>query len=683
MNADDIVAALGGRNGMARCPAHDDKNPSLSVTDKDGKVLVHCFAGCPPDAVIDALRTRGLWSSNGAHRARRVETQRTPDAETTRKHAEAAVTARALWHAGIVAGEDHPYLTRKGVRPVTTLRELPADRVRELLGYVPRSAGEPLVGRILIASVMIGDNIATVEMIDAEGRKSALAGGAKKGGFWAAQKMPDGNGDGLMLLIGEGVATVLSASEATGHCGVAALSAGNLAQVAKAMRTRYPAADLVILADVLKATGAPDPKAIEAAGAVGARLALPAWAGQRPEGMTDMNDLGVSDGAEAVRRCITEAQSVTIADTGVTSRRSADIVCLSDVHPEAVIWLWEPYIPCGKLTLLEGDPSIGKTFVALAWASIASRGNPWPDAKDGSLRGRNEPADVLYMTAEDGLADTIRPRLDAMGADVSRIHCLVGGRGIDGTPCGVSLSDLDILGAALTKVRPVLLIVDPIQAFLGAKVDMHRANEVRPILAGLSGLAEKHGCAVVAIRHLAKGRAEKSMYKGLGSIDFTAAARSVLIAAKESGDTDARAIVHLKSSCAPPGASMGYKLTDGKLQWTGKSEMTAATATAPEATCDENSAMEEAGDWLQSELSHGPRLSADLHRSAHAAGIASRTLRRAANRLGVHKQKQGFGPSAEVTWSIPDTIAAKNEHGGQDIPLAPMDEFGPYVEHPL
>lgn len=249
-------------------------------------------------------------AEEAAHRKRLDASRWNAEQERRRAQAAAARTASALWRAAQPAGADNPYLLRKRVQPVATLRELPVARVAELIGYRPQAHGEPLTGRILIAPVRIGDSISTMEMIDEDGHKSALAGGTKAGGYWAAQRLPEGDGDGLTLLIGEGVATVLSTTEATGHPALAALSAGNLPAVAQTMRTRYPAAALVILADVLKTTGDADPHAIEAARAVAGLLAVPTWIGDRPEGMTDMNDLTVSEGNGAVVRCIQVAQTV-------------------------------------------------------------------------------------------------------------------------------------------------------------------------------------------------------------------------------------------------------------------------------------------------------------------------------------------------------------------------------------
>ncbi|MGH6961537.1 MAG: hypothetical protein ACREE7_13730, partial [Dongiaceae bacterium] len=200
---------------------------------------------------------------------RRADAIRQAGEEEARRRTEARDQAQALWKAAKPAPADNPYLTLKAVAPVAALREIPAGEAAKVLGYTPKSSGEPLTGRLLIVPVKVGGELSTVEMIDGGRRKTTLYGGAKRGGYWAAQPLPEGDGEGLVLLIGEGVATVLSAKEASGHPAIAALSCGNLEPVAKAMRDLYPAAVLVVLADLVKATGEPDPHAIEAARAVG------------------------------------------------------------------------------------------------------------------------------------------------------------------------------------------------------------------------------------------------------------------------------------------------------------------------------------------------------------------------------------------------------------------------------
>jgi len=252
------------------------------------------------------------WRDDGTHRRLTLdelaERQAREEAEIAREREATAARALAIWKEATEARPDHPYLARKRVSPVATLREINADAAVAILGYPPKSGDESLTGRLLVVPIKQGDRISTLELIDGGGRKAAMAGrGSKAGGLWAAQPLPDG--DVPTLLIGEGVATVLSAMEATRHPAVAALSAGNLPAVARAMRNRYPAATLVILADLVKATGEPDSHAIEAAEGVGGKVAIPDFGADRPEMATDFNDLAALRGLEAVREAIADAMT--------------------------------------------------------------------------------------------------------------------------------------------------------------------------------------------------------------------------------------------------------------------------------------------------------------------------------------------------------------------------------------
>lgn len=256
------------------------------------------------------------WRDDGTHQKptpeeiaerQRIAAERAAqeEARIASERAEAAKKSAAVWKVASEAKPDHPYLVRKRVSPVATLREIDAGAAAAILGYAPKSGGEHLAGRLLVAPVKVGDGLSTLELIDQDGRKSAIYGGAKAGGYWAAQQLPDG--DGLTLLIGEGVATVLTAKESSGHPAIAALSAGNLSAVATAIHERYPTAALVILSDLVKATGAPDPHAVEAALSVGGRLAIPDFGANRPHGATDFNDMAALLGTDAVERAIANA----------------------------------------------------------------------------------------------------------------------------------------------------------------------------------------------------------------------------------------------------------------------------------------------------------------------------------------------------------------------------------------
>lgn len=291
-------------NGRAR----DDAGWCKLFADCEGGVFGDFRSGL--SETWQARRERSFTPAEREDSRRRCEAERQErEAEQARRHAEARDKARSLWKAAMPARADHPYLVRKGISPVDTLREIPAGEAVEILGYVPKSSGEELLGRLLVVPVKVGDALSTLELIDGDGRKSALYGGAKAGGYWEAQSLREGDGADRTLLIGEGVATALSAREATEHPAFAALSCGNLEPAAKAMRDLYPKAVIVILADLVKATGEPDSHAIEAARAIGGRVAVPDFGANRPDGATDFNDMTVHRGLEAVERAIAGANA--------------------------------------------------------------------------------------------------------------------------------------------------------------------------------------------------------------------------------------------------------------------------------------------------------------------------------------------------------------------------------------
>lgn len=322
--------------------------------------------------------------------------------------------------------------------------------------------------------------------------------------------------------------------------------------------------------------------------------------------------------------------------------KRAAIACMADVDPVDVSFLWEPFLPLGKLTLLEGDPGAGKTFLALQLAACISTGAPLP-GRDGVPAEARPPATVLYMSAEDGLADTLRPRLDKMGADPGKVYVLTGWKTDDGSDTGpITLADVGIIEEALNSVRPVLVVVDPIQAYLGAKVDMHRANEIRPVMAALAALAEKYETALLCVRHLSKAPSGRAIYRGMGSIDFSAAARSILLAGQDPEDPEKRGIIHLKSSLAMAGPAIGFEITPEGFFWTGLSTLTVGGLFKGDIQAEEDrSTVEEAEGFLLEVLAAGPIAAKELVREAKECGISKRTLDRAKKKLGVRSRKEG------------------------------------------
>lgn len=297
------------------------------------------------------------------------------------------------------------------------------------------------------------------------------------------------------------------------------------------------------------------------------------------------------------------------------------IIRMSDVELTPVEWLWKPYLPFGKLSVLQGNPGEGKTYFAMHLAAACTNGKLLPNME------RMEPFNVIYQTAEDGLGDTVKPRLIEAGADLDRV--LV----IDDSEVQLTLSD-ERIERAIIENNARLVIIDPIQAYLGADVDMNRANEVRPIFMRLGQVAQRTGCAILLIGHLNKAAGMQSLQRGLGSIDI-AAVRRVMFIGKLKHDPTMRILTHEKSSLAPPGASLAFSLGDeGGFRWVGEYDITAdemLSGIEPQ----RETKTQQAKDLICALLAGGKQvLSEDIDKAALERGIPGRTVRDAKRELG-------------------------------------------------
>ena len=298
------------------------------------------------------------------------------------------------------------------------------------------------------------------------------------------------------------------------------------------------------------------------------------------------------------------------------------IIRMSDVELTPVEWLWKPYLPFGKLSVLQGNPGEGKTYFAMHLAAACTNGKLLPNME------HMEPFNVIYQTAEDGLGDTVKPRLIEAGADLDRV--LV----IDDSDVQLTLSD-ERIEKAIIENNARLVIIDPIQAYLGADVDMNRANEVRPIFMRLGQVAQRTGCAILLIGHLNKAAGMQSLQRGLGSIDIAAAVRSVMFIGKLKHDPTMRILTHEKSSLAPPGASLAFSLGDESgFRWVGEYDITAdemLSGIEPQ----RETKTQQAKDLICTLLAGGKQvLSEDIDKAALERGIPGRTVRDAKRELG-------------------------------------------------
>lgn len=315
----------------------------------------------------------------------------------------------------------------------------------------------------------------------------------------------------------------------------------------------------------------------------------------------------------------------------------SNVAYYSNVHASQIDWLWYPYIPFGKITILQGDPGEGKTTLAVQLASLLSQGKPLPFSQQV-----HEPCTVIYQSAEDDPSDTIKPRLLAGNANCSRIAYIK-----DGT---VRLTMADgRLEDAIRETGARLLILDPLQAFVPDDCDIFRASDMRETMSRLSSVAAATNCAVLIIGHMNKSSGAKNLYRGIGSIDIAAIARSVLLVGRPDDHSNLRVVAHLKSNLAVCGESIGFELDEEQgFQWVELDEVyTASDLMNNRSVADNKQGYAERR--LHALLLDGPVSANDAWADLTEQGSSKRTIERAKRALGI----ESFQKDGKWFWRLP------------------------------
>ena len=614
-----------GDGWTARCPAHDDHQPSLSITETAaGKVLLNCFAGCSAETILGALGLtwQDLFPEPESKRALKEQSRRRIVAMYDYTDAEGALLFQTVRY-----------------EPKTFRQRRPGEQG----GWVWNLKGvEPVLYRLpyVVEAVQVGRPVFVVE-----GEKDVHA------------------------------LEALGLTATTSPMGAGKWRAA----YAEALR----GARVVVLSDADEAGRAHAQTVAESLHGIAADVRLVKLPGLGPK--EDASDWVVAGGtAEALEALVEATWSCKQEAEGANSVMTSSVgVLISEVEREQVRWLWPGRIALGKLTILDGDPGLGKSTLAYDLAARLTSGRALPTGEPSERGG------VIILSTEDGLGDTIRPRLETAGADLTRCLAIqslpdASESNLDKTSERVPIipDDLPLLGEGARRVEARLLVIDPLMAHLGAKTNAYKDADVRRALAPLTRFAEEHALAVVVIRHLNKMSGGSPLYRGGGSIGLIGAARSGLLVGRDPMDESRLVLASVKSNLARKPDSLAFRVVSSPADadvpvvvWEGACDLGAADLLGSPSNGRERSATEEAEAWLEAVLAESPFPAAKVYDLAEEAGIAKRTLKRAKRSLGVVAERVvGLGSGGYWVWALPEAAgpasdAAKGANRG-DGPLS-------------
>lgn len=615
---------LSGRGYSARCPAHDDRAPSLSVAEGNGgRVLVKCHKGCPAESVVAAagLSMSDLFTS-------KAETNRKSPRETRRRYALGRIV------------RTYDYFDAEGVLRYQVVRFEPKDfrqrrpdgsggwrwglgTTEQVLFRLPEVIEAVRAGRV----VFVVEGEKDVEALEAWGLVSTC-------NPMGAGKWREAYADALR---GARVVVLPDADE-TGE-----------------RHTRDIARSLYGIAEEVRIVRLP--------------------------GLADKGDASdwIEQGGtpEELKALVREAPLYEPTEDEADAVDDVPVpigVRVSDVEREAVRWLWPGRLALGKLTIIDGDPGLGKSTLYCDLAARLTRGTEWPDGEPVETS-----AGAVIVTTEDGIGDTIRPRLEEAGANLDRVsvvQLIPEEEGPGRVP--VLPDDAELLLGECERIGASLLVIDPLMAHLAAETNSYRDQDVRRAMAPLSEAAERHGVAIAVLRHLNKATGGSAIYRGGGSIGIIGAARVGLMVGRDPDDEGRVVLACSKNNIAARPDSLAFRLVSSDrdpgtavLRWEGVSPLSAEDLCRPPA---KGTARDDAADWLEAFLDDGPRASADVFGAGKAAGHSEKTLYRAKDELGIEVRKRGFNGGWE--WALPRTLGRASEPNSPKMAIPVSDHLG-------
>jgi putative DNA primase/helicase len=472
-----------------------------------------------------------------------------------------------------------------------------------------------------------------------------------------------------------------------------AFNAGNIEPVARALREKYPGILLIVCADD-DAHGEYNvglDKARAAARVTGGLLAVPDFGADRQQSATDFNDMAKHCGVLAVARTVAHAAAPAgVAAEHARGQESAGSIVYrraSDIEAKPIRWLWPSRIARGKVSMIAGNPGLGKSQVTVSMAAVVSTGSAWP-----AERTRCEPGNVFVLSAEDDAEDTILPRLQAAGANLSRVYIVSAVResyladGGDVIRAFNLKTDLTRLGELLGKTGDVaLVVIDPVTAYLG-DTNSHNNAEIRALLSPLSDMAAKYGAAVVCVSHLNKSVGTEALMRVTGSTAFVAAARAAFIVVKDPENDVRRLLLPLKNNLGNDQTGLAFSLQSAQVVsaaglidsscvvWEpGVVTVTADEAMVREFVPEERSEIEDAKEFLRNLLADGPLPSRQIRTDGEGAGYSWRTIQRAKKALGIEAEKDGM--KGAWMWK-PPTKGANNTKERHANNVAAFENLG-------